>query len=273
VRLDYKQRCCSSSYLVNATVDKKLQLVCGAAIGVKAEDYLERTAKLIEAGVDFVCIDVAHGHHILVKDTIIDLKKRYPKLLIMAGNVCTSEGVKFLIECGADCIKVGVGNGSICSTRTKTGCGVPQLSALMDCYQVAKTACIPIVGDGGHSGKVGNIFKAIAIGGASVCMLGRFLAGTTESPGDIIMKDGKRVKVIRGMASYTANMNRTKASTRLNIEGTEGIVPYKGDVKGVLDEIEDGLKSGMSYLGCSSIEELRQLPDIDYCVLTKKWAR
>jgi IMP dehydrogenase len=209
---------------------------------------------------------------VLVKDAIADLKRRYPTLLIMAGNVCTSEGVQFLIDCGADCIKVGVGNGSICSTRMKTGCGVPQLSALMDCFSVAKKSNIPIIGDGGHSGKVGNIFKAIALGGASACMLGRFLAGTTESPGDIIMKDGKRVKVIRGMASYTANMNRSKASNRLNIEGTEGIVPYKGDVKGVLDEIEDGLKSGMSYLGCTTIGQLRSEFDagkIKYSVMTK----
>lgn len=254
--------------LVNATVDKKMQLVVGAAIGVKAEDYLERTKALMDAGVDFVCIDVAHGHHILVKDAIVDLKKRFPSLLIMAGNVCTAEGVQFLIDSGADCIKVGVGNGSICSTRMKTGCGVPQLSALVDCFSVAKKANIPIIGDGGHSGKVGNIFKAVALGGASACMLGRFLAGTTESPGDIIMKDGKRVKVIRGMASYTANMNRSKTSNRHNIEGTEGIVPYKGDVKGVLDEIEDGFKSGMSYLGCDSIEALRKIK-IEYCVLTK----
>jgi len=258
--------------LVNATVDKNFQLVVGAALGVKADDYLERTEKLIKAGVDFVVMDVAHGHHVLVKDAISDLKKRYPSLLIMAGNVCTSEGVQFLIDCGADCIKVGVGNGSICSTRMKTGCGVPQLSALMDCFTVAKKANIPIVGDGGHSGKVGNIFKAIALGGCSACMLGRFLAGTTESPGDIIMKDGKRVKVIRGMASYTANMNRSKGSNRLNIEGTEGIVPYKGDVKGVLDEIEDGVKSGMSYLGCTSIDQLRaesEAGNIKYSVLTK----
>ncbi len=256
----------------NATIDTKGQLVCGAAVGVKREDYIERVAQLVKAGVDFICIDVAHGHHVLVKEVIMELKKIHPFILIMAGNVCTAEGADFLIRAGADCIKVGVGNGSICSTRMKTGCGVPQLSAVQECAKIAFNYNIPIIGDGGHSGKIGNIFKSIAVGGVSACMLGRFLAGTTESPGDIIMRDGKKVKVIRGMASYTANMNRVKEGTgkkqtiRNNIEGIEGIVPYKGEVVDVLREIEDGLKSGMSYLGANTINDLRE---IEYCILTE----
>lgn len=255
----------------NATIDSKGRLVCGAAVGVKRDDYIERVKQLVEADIDFICIDVAHGHNILVKEVIMELKKIHPNILIMAGNVCTAEGADFLIRAGADCIKVGVGNGSICSTRMKTGCGVPQLSAVKECVEIALHYNIPIIGDGGHSGKIGNIFKAIAVGGVSACMLGRFLAGTTESPGDIVMRDGKKVKVIRGMASYTANMNRTKdknnnGEVRNNIEGIEGIVPYKGEVVDVLREIEDGLKSGMSYVGAKSISDL---VDIEYCVLTE----
>jgi len=250
-----------------ATLDRSGNLVVGAAVGVKREDYLERTRRLVEAGVDFVVIDVAHGHHILVKEVIEDLKKHFPSLLIMAGNVCTAEGTEFLIKAGADCIKVGVGNGSICSTRMKTGCGVPQLTAVMDTVKVGLKYNIPIIADGGHSGSIGNIFKALSLGGASACMLGRFLAGTTESPGDVIMRDGKKVKIIRGMASYTANMGRQKGG-RMNIEGIEGIVPFKGEVKDVLAEIEDGLKSGMSYLGVETIPKLRGIK-VEYSLLSE----
>lgn len=241
------------------TLDIHDRLVCGAAIGVNG-DYLKRAYKLIGAGVDFLCIDVAHGHSEAVAIAIGEIKRISSNILVMAGNVCTTEGVKFLTDAGADAIKCGVGAGSICSTRIMTGCGVPQLTAVMNC---SKKSTVPIIADGGHQGKIGNMFKALSLGGASACMLGKFLSGTDETPGEIIYKDNKKFKLIRGMASYTANYSKSiKTDSKMNIthaEGTEFLVDYRGSVNEILNSIRGGLASGMSYLGVSNMDELKKL--------------
>lgn len=252
----------------NMTLDKQGRLICGAAIGVN-DDFMERTEKLINAEVDFLCIDVAHGHSESVATAIKKIKSKFPNVLIMAGNVCTSEGVDFLTQAGANAIKCGVGAGSICSTRIMTGCGVPQLTAVMNC---TKSSTVPIIADGGHQGKIGNMFKAISLGGASACMLGKFLSGTDETPGEIIYKDNKKFKLIRGMASYTANASKSTKTNKQNsithAEGTEFLVDYRGSVVEILNSIRGGLSSGMSYLGVLNFDELRKI-NIKYHMITQ----
>lgn len=255
-----------------ALLDDKHRLIVGAAVGVK-EDYLERTTALVEAGCDIICVDVAHGHHELCGDAVRNIKKLYPDIPIIAGNVCTPEGVEYLYKCGADVVKVGIGGGSICITRIQTGCGYPQFDAVLKCAKKAKELGITIIADGGHSGKSGNIFKAICAG-ACASMLGGMLAGTDETPGQVVIKDHKKMKMIRGMAGRMANENRKKR-TGENIdvetmipEGVEGYVPYKGKVKDVIHQLCGGIRSGMSYLGCSSIDELRKI-DIEYAIITQ----
>jgi IMP dehydrogenase len=243
-----------------STIDSNGQLMVGAAVGVK-EDDLERARALIEAGVDILCVDVAHGHNILCGDMVKLLKSNFPDMDVIAGNVATAKGVQYLVECGADCVKVSIGSGSICTTRMVTGCGVPQLTALFDCVDEGKRHNIPIISDGGNGGVIGNIVKALATG-ASTVMLGNFLAGTDESPGPILVKDNKRVKYIRGMSGYGANLSRRQnIESRDDLsdvvpEGVDAYVPYKGPVNGILFQIYGGIKSGMSYCGAHTIEEL-----------------
>jgi IMP dehydrogenase len=241
-----------------ASIDSNGQLVVGAAIGVT--DYLERGRHLVEAGVNVLCIDVANGYNKMVQDAVIELKTEFPNITIMAGNVCTKEGFEYLCKAGADCIRVGIGNGSICTTRLQTGVGVCQFSALLECSEIAKKYDVTMISDGGHCGKVGNKFKALAVGSRCV-MLGKSLAGTTESPGEIIYKSGRRFKYYRGMASNYANLSKQEklggpVNTNFHVEGIEGQVEYKGSVTDELRRICNGMRSGMSYLGVLTIEEL-----------------
>ncbi len=248
--------------MVNSNVDKECRLRCGAAIGIN-QDYLDRAKELINAGVDILVIDVAHGHTKQCKNAIMNIKKLINdrQIDIIAGNVCTAEGTKFLIDAGADGIKVNIGAGSICTTRIVSGCGVPQFSAVLNCALEAKKHGIPVISDGGHCGSIGNIFKGLAAG-ASSAMLGNFLSGTDETPGKILVKDGKKVKMVRGMAGYFSNLSKfdklgdNKDISTMCPEGVEGYVPYKGDVESILKQIKKGICSGMSYVGCRSISEL-----------------
>jgi IMP dehydrogenase len=254
-----------------ALLDDKHRLMVGAAVGVK-DDYLDRTKALVEAGCDIICVDVAHGHHELCGNAVKEIKKIYPHLPVIAGNVCTPEGVEYLHKCGADVVKVGIGGGSICITRVQTGCGYPQFDAVVQCAKKAKELGITVIADGGHSGKSGNIFKAICAG-ACASMLGGMLAGTDETPGEIVIKNHKKMKMIRGMAGRWANMNRKhRTGEKIDLEkmvpeGVEGYVPYKGEVKDVIQQLCGGIKSGMSYVGCNSIDELRGT-EVRYVIIT-----
>jgi IMP dehydrogenase len=262
----------SNIFRTKANLDNNSQLRVGGAIGVN-KDYLERTSKLIEAGCDIICIDVAHGHHVLCGDAVKEIRRLYPKIDIIAGNVCTGEGVKYLADAGADCIKVGIGPGTICITRKQTGCGTPQLSSVIECAKVANELGITIIADGGHNGTIGNIFKALCCG-ASACMLGGFLSGTLETPGNVYTKLDKKVKHIRGMAGIFANFDKsekmgesTKAIEEMTPEGVEGYVPFKGPVKDIINQIEGGIKSGLSYVGCNKLCELINT-DINFVLIT-----
>jgi IMP dehydrogenase len=252
-----------------SNLDKDGNLVVGAAVGVNG-DYIERARQLINAGVDVLVIDIAHGHSILVPPAIQQIKK-IKNIDIIAGNVATKEGVKFLAEAGADGIKVNIGAGSICTTRIVTGCGVPQFSAVLECCKEAKKYNIPIIADGGHCGKTASLVKALSAG-ASCCMLGKGLAGTTESPGRIIIKNGKKYKIIRGMAGYISNINKdkkigTKIKHNFTPEGVEGYIDFKGNVKDVINQILGGVRSGLSYCGVKNISDLHNT-GIEYCIIT-----
>jgi len=245
-----------------ASLDHDGKLLVGAAIGVK-DDYLQRAEALVAAGVDVLVIDIAHGHSLLAIEATQQVKSHFPKIELIAGNVATAEGTDDLIRAGADAIKVGVGPGSICITRDITGCGVPQLTAVMNCVEAARKHDIPIIADGGIK-KSGDIVKALAAG-ANTVMLGSLLAGTDECPGEQINKGGQKVKVIRGMAGYGANLSknlREKKDTRdvfqITPEGVEAVVPYRGKVADVLNGLIGGLKSGVSYCGAISIESLQE---------------
>jgi IMP dehydrogenase len=253
-----------------ASLDFNGQLLVGAAIGVN-NDYIERATALVSAGVNILCIDVANGHNSIVGNAILHLKTLFPNIPIMAGNVCTAEGFQYLCEHKADCIRVGIGNGSICTTRLETGIGMCQFSALLECSQISKKYNVPMISDGGHCGKTGNKFKAIAIG-ASCVMLGKSLAGTSEAPGHIIYKSGKRYKYYRGMASALANISKQERqgqhiNTNFHVEGVEGEIEYKGTVIDVIKSICNGIRSGMSYLGTQSISELHNSP-IEFTTIT-----
>lgn len=242
-----------------ASLDSLGRLMVGAAVGVK-EGFLERAKALIDAGVDVLVVDIAHGHSKLAMDTTKALKAHFPKVDVIAGNVATAAAVKDLIESGADAVKVGVGPGSICITRIVTGCGVPQLTAVLECAREAQKHGVPIIADGGLRNS-GDITKALAAG-ASTVMLGSLLAGTDESPGQTIIKDGKKVKVIRGMAGYGANMSdRQRRNVKDDIfdvvpEGVEAVVPYRGGVSGIIKQLVGGVCSGLSYCGAHNISEL-----------------
>jgi len=244
----------------HAAKDETGRLLCGAAVGV-TKDVLERVVLLIEAGTDIITVDTAHGHSSGVLATIQLIKRRYPDIQIIAGNVATAQATKDLIAAGADAVKVGIGPGSICTTRVVAGVGVPQITAIYECANAAKSYGIPIVADGGVKYS-GDITKAIAAG-ADVVMLGSLLAGTEESPGEMILYQGRRYKSYRGMGSISAMNLGSKDRyfqedvRKLVPEGVEGRVAYKGSVSDTIYQLIGGLRSGMGYCGTATIEELK----------------
>ena len=245
----------------NSAKDAQGRLLCGAAIGITA-NCLERVEELVKAHVDVVVLDSAHGHSMNVIRCVKMIKEAYPDLQLIAGNVATAEGTKALIEAGVDAVKVGIGPGSICTTRIVAGIGVPQITAVMDCYEAAKESGIPIIADGGIKYS-GDITKAIAAG-ANVCMLGSMFAGCDESPGTFELYQGRKYKVYRGMGSIAAMENGSKDryfqsnAKKLVPEGVEGRVAYKGSVEDTVFQLMGGLRSGMGYCGAPTIEDLKQ---------------
>ena len=219
-------------------------------------------AALVAAKVDVIVLDSAHGHSQNVLNCVKMIKEAYPELQVIAGNVATGEGARALIEAGADAVKVGIGPGSICTTRVVAGIGVPQISAIMDCYAVAKEYGVPIIADGGIKYS-GDVTKAIAAGG-SMCMMGSMFAGCEESPGDYELFQGRKYKVYRGMGSIAAMENGSKDryfqenAKKLVPEGVEGRVPYKGSVEDTVFQLLGGLRSGMGYCGAQTITELQE---------------
>jgi len=241
---------------VNKVKDKNLRV--GAAIGVKNGEK-ERAEALVGAGVDFLTVDIAHGHSEYAINKVKELRELFPDLFIIAGNVATAKGFEDLSKAGADAIKVGIGAGSICTTRVVTGFGVPQLSAILDCAPIAKKMNVGLIADGGIKSS-GDVVKAIAAG-ADVVMIGNMLAGTDEAPGDVMTVDGRSYKTYRGMASLQANMSRPdnhKQKGEIIAEGVAGLVPYKGSATDVLKTIIGGIRSGLSYAGARTFEELRK---------------
>ncbi len=244
-----------------AAKDGQGRLLCGAGVGITA-NVLERVEALINAKVDIVVLDSAHGHSENVLHCLRMIKDAYPDLQVIAGNVATSEGTRALIEAGADAVKVGIGPGSICTTRIVAGIGVPQITAIMDSYQVAKEYGVPIIADGGIKYS-GDMTKAIAAGG-NVCMMGSIFAGCDESPGTFELFQGRKYKVYRGMGSIAAMENGSKDryfqsdARKLVPEGVEGRVAYKGTVEDTVFQLMGGLRSGMGYCGTGSIEELKE---------------
>ncbi|MCR4691164.1 MAG: IMP dehydrogenase [Lachnospiraceae bacterium] len=243
-----------------AAKDAQGRLLCGAGVGITA-NVLERVAALVEAKVDVVVLDSAHGHSENVLRCLRMIKEAYPDLQVIAGNVATAEGTKALIEAGADAVKVGIGPGSICTTRVVSGIGVPQISAIMDAYGVAKEAGIPIIADGGIKYS-GDMTKALAAGG-NVCMMGSMFAGCDEAPGDFELFQGRKYKVYRGMGSIAAMENGSKDryfqsdAKKLVPEGVEGRVAYKGTVEDTVFQLVGGIRSGMGYCGCETIQDLQ----------------
>ncbi|MDR1684203.1 MAG: IMP dehydrogenase [Elusimicrobiota bacterium] len=241
--------------------DGKGRLLVGAAVGT-TKDMLERARALVDANVDVLVVDTAHGHSQGVIDAVAKLRASFKNVQIIAGNVATAEAVKALIKAGADCIKVGIGPGAICTTRVVAGIGVPQITAIHDCYQAAKKHDIPIIADGGIKYS-GDIAKAIAAG-ASVCMMGSLFAGTMESPGENIMYNGRAFKTYRGMGSTSAMAAGSsdryfqENAKKLVPEGVEGRVPFRGALSDVVYQLVGGLKSAMGYCGVRTIEELTQ---------------
>ena len=248
-----------------ASQDSKGRPLVGAAVGVKG-DFLERTEALLEAGTDAIVVDIAHGHSENAISTVKNIKKAFPDCELIAGNVATAQGVEDLVKAGVDAVKVGVGSGSICITRVITGSGVPQLTAVLDCAEIGKQYDVPIISDGGTRTS-GDATKALAAGASSV-MLGSMLGGTDESPGSTISKNGKRYKIYRGMASLAAARGRKSKETGiidlgddLNdyvAEGVEAFVPYKGTVTDILTQITGGIRSGLSYCGGHTIQQMQE---------------
>ncbi len=250
----------------NASKDEKGQLMVGAAVGVKA-GYLDRARALCDAGADVLVLDVAHAHSDITTDAIRNTKKSLPKAELIAGNVATREGTEDLIAAGADAVKVGIGSGSICITRIVTGAGVPQLTAIIECTKVADQKGVPMIADGGIRNS-GDITKAIAAG-ASTVMIGSLLAGTEESPGMTVMREGRKFKLVRGMASVAASYDRTAresdqadedaAADLLDYvpEGVEAFVEYKGSASELISQLVGGLRSGMSYCGATEVSQFR----------------
>jgi IMP dehydrogenase len=268
----------------NASKDEKGRLRVGGAIGATG-DYLERAAELVKARIDALAIDSAHGHSSRVLEAVRDVKKRFPGVALLAGNVATYEGAKALIEAGADAIKVGIGPGSICTTRMVTGAGMPQITAIAEAYRAAREHKVPVIADGGIKYS-GEITKAIAAGASSV-MIGSLFAGVDESPGETILYQGRSFKTYRGMGSLsamsqgsgeryfqgTADMNEPDQGSEGVVqrerngqnrlakyvpEGIEGRVPYRGPLESMVYQLVGGLRSGMGYLGCGSIKDLQE---------------
>ena len=241
--------------------DAQGRLLCGAGVGITA-NVLDRVDALVKAKVDVVVLDSAHGHSVNVINCVKMIKEKYPELQVVAGNVATGEATKALIEAGADAVKVGIGPGSICTTRVVAGIGVPQITAVMDCYNVAKEYGIPSIADGGIKDS-GDVTKAIAAGG-SVCMMGSMFAGCDESPGTFELYQGRKYKVYRGMGSIAAMENGSKDryfqadAKKLVPEGVEGRVAYKGMVEDTVFQMLGGLRAGMGYCGASDIKTLQE---------------
>ena len=261
-----------------SSLDIHGRLRVGAAVGIKP-GYLEQTQRLVDAGVDLICVDVANGHNTHTLDAVRAIRMQFPNLVIMSGNVCTGTGALQLAAAGSDCIRIGIGNGSICSTRLETGVGYGQWSSVRECFQALQTKPefrgVKLICDGGSLGKSGNKFKALAAG-ASAVMLGRTLASCDESPGQVITRNGKRMKYYRGMASTMANISsqertcasrpnqeratkRSRPNTNFTAEGVDGVVELKGSVADLLCQITGALRSGMSYLGARNLDELHNL--------------
>ncbi|OJV65093.1 MAG: IMP dehydrogenase [Clostridiales bacterium 38-18] len=244
----------------NRATDSRGRLLAGAAVGI-GSDMMDRVAALVKAGVDVVGLDSAHGHSVNIIEAVRTIKKAYPELDVIAGNVATAEATVDLIEAGADCVKVGIGPGSICTTRVVAGIGVPQITAVYDCAMAAKPYGIPVIADGGIKFS-GDIPKAIAAG-ADVVMLGSLFAGTEESPGEIVMYQGRSFKTYRGMGSTAAMEAGSKdryfqnETTKFVPEGVEGRVPYRGYLKDIIYQLIGGLRSGMGYCGTGTIEDLQ----------------
>ncbi|MCX4341706.1 MAG: IMP dehydrogenase [Lachnospiraceae bacterium] len=244
-----------------AAKDSQGRLLCGAGVGITA-NVLDRVQELISAKVDVVVLDSAHGHSENVLKCLRMIKEKYPDLQVIAGNVATGKGTKALIEAGADAVKVGIGPGSICTTRVVAGIGVPQITAIMHAYEAAKESGVPIIADGGIKYS-GDMTKAIAAGG-DVCMMGSMFAGCEESPGTYELYQGRKYKVYRGMGSIAAMENGSKDryfqtdAKKLVPEGVEGRVAYKGSVEDTVFQLMGGLRSGMGYCGTRTIEELKQ---------------
>jgi IMP dehydrogenase len=241
--------------------DEQGRLLCGAAVGITA-NVMERVAALVEAKVDVIVVDSAHGHSKNILDTVRKIKAAYPQLQVIAGNIATGEAAKALIEAGVDAVKVGIGPGSICTTRIIAGIGVPQVTAIMDAYEVAKQYGIPVIADGGIKYS-GDMVKAIAAG-ANVCMMGSIFAGCDEAPGDFELFQGRKYKVYRGMGSISAMENGSKDryfqtdAKKLVPEGVEGRVAYKGSVEDTVFQLVGGIRSGMGYNGTPDIESLKE---------------
>ena len=237
------------------------RLLCGAGVGISA-NCLERVAALVDAKVDVIVLDSAHGHSENVLKCLRMIKEKFPDLQVIAGNCATAAATKDLIEAGADAVKVGIGPGSICTTRVVAGIGVPQITAVMDCYSMAKQYGVPIIADGGIKYS-GDITKAIAAG-ANIVMMGSMFAGCDEAPGDFELFQGRKYKVYRGMGSISAMENGSKDryfqedAKKLVPEGVEGRVAYKGTVEDTVFQLIGGLRSGMGYCGCATIEELKE---------------
>jgi len=248
----------------NAVKDKMSRLLVGAAIGV-GSDSMKRAEALYDAHVDVIVVDTAHGHSYMVLDMVRDIKKRFKGVQVIGGNIGTAEAARDLIKAGADGLKVGIGPGSICTTRIVSGVGIPQMYALSQCVAVAKKAGVPVISDGGIKYS-GDIVKAIAIG-ANVVMIGSLFAGTDEAPGEIILYQGRSYKLYRGMGSLGAMRQGSKdryfqadvtEAKKMVPEGIEGRVPYRGSLSDSLYQLMGGLRSGMGYVGAKTIDELQK---------------
>ena len=241
--------------------DEQGRLLCGAAVGI-TKNVMDRVTALVNAKVDCIVIDSAHGHSKNIITTLKEIKAAYPDLQVIVGNVATGEATKALIEAGADAVKIGIGPGSNCTTRVVAGIGVPQVSAVMDCYEAAKPYGVPIIADGGIKYS-GDMTKALAAG-ASVCMMGSMFAGCDEAPGEFELYQGRKYKVYRGMGSIAAMENGSKdryfqtEAKKLVPEGVEGRVAYKGTVEDTIFQLVGGIRSGMGYCGAKNIKTLQE---------------
>ncbi|MDY3872341.1 MAG: IMP dehydrogenase [Roseburia lenta] len=241
--------------------DDQGRLLCGAGVGITA-NMMERVEALVNAHVDVIVMDSAHGHSKNIIEAVKKVKAAYPDLQVIAGNIATGDAARALIEAGADAVKVGIGPGSICTTRIVAGIGVPQITAIMDCYAVAKEYGIPVIADGGIKYS-GDITKALAAGG-NVCMMGSMFAGCDEAPGTFELFQGRKYKVYRGMGSIAAMENGSKdryfqeGAKKLVPEGVEGRVAYKGSLEDMIFQLVGGIRSGMGYNGCPTIPELQE---------------